>query len=202
MVPVAGDALYEVFKALEGDGRIRRGLFASELGALQFALPPAVDLLRALREDPDEPEVVTLSAADPANAYGAALKWPPVEGAGGTAGGRLARAAGAHVILVNGALVAYAGRGGRQVYAFLPAEEPERTRTARAIASALARLAQGSRAGFELDAIDGMAPRAHPLATHLTAAGFSAGPRGFHWLRRAWEAAAGSAAAEGGQTLH
>jgi ATP-dependent Lhr-like helicase len=201
-VPGGFGALYAVFRALEEGGKIRRGLFASELGALQFALPPAVDLLRALREDPDEPEVVTLSAADPANAYGAALKWPPVEGAGGTAGGRLARAAGAHVILVNGALAAYAGRGGRQVYAFLPAEEPERTRTARAIASALARLAQGSRAGFELDAIDGMAPRAHPLATHLTAAGFSAGPRGFHWLRRAWEAAAGSAAAEGGPTLH
>jgi ATP-dependent Lhr-like helicase len=138
-VPGGFGALYEVFKALEEDGRIRRGLFASDLGALQFALPPAVDLLRALREDPDEPEVVTLSAADPANAYGTALKWPPVDGAGGTAGGRLARAPGAHVILVNGALVAYAGRGGRQEYAFLPAEEPERTRTARAIASALTR---------------------------------------------------------------
>jgi ATP-dependent Lhr-like helicase len=201
-VPGGFGALYEIFRALEEGGRIRRGLFASELGALQFALPPAVDLLRSLREDPDEPEVVTLSAADPANAYGAVLKWPAVEGAGGTAGGRLARAAGAHVILVNGALAAYAGRGGRQVYAFLPAAEPERTRTARAIASALARLAQGSRTGFELDAIDGMAPRAHPLAPHLAAAGFSAGPLGFHWLRRAWEAAAESAAAEGGQTLH
>jgi ATP-dependent Lhr-like helicase len=49
---IPGDfgAVYEVLKAMEERGRIRRGLFASQVGALQFALPAAVDLLRALRE--------------------------------------------------------------------------------------------------------------------------------------------------------
>ena len=155
-------------------GGFRRGLFAAEIRAMQFALPPAVDLLRSLRDDPEQPEVVALAAADPANACGAALRWPALRWPAleGAPSGRLARAAGAHVVLVNGALAAHVGRGGRQLTAFLPADEPERSRFARAVASALARLAQGSRAGFELDAIDGAPPRAHPLAPYLSDAGF------------------------------
>jgi ATP-dependent Lhr-like helicase len=189
-IPGGFGAVYEVLKAMEEGGRIRRGLFASQVGALQFALPAAVDLLRALRDDPEKPEAVTLAATDPANAWGAMLKWPALDG---EAGARPSRSIGAHVVLVNGALAAYAGRGGRQLLAFLPADEPERSRTAGAIAEQLARLAQTSRKGFELDTIDGLAARSHALAPFLSAAGFSAGPRGLHWLRRGWVAAPGPA---------
>ena len=58
-------AVYDVLKALEDAGRIRRGYFASGVGATQFALPAALDLLRSLKDMPDEPEVVVLAATDP-----------------------------------------------------------------------------------------------------------------------------------------
>ncbi|HEY4119772.1 MAG TPA: crosslink repair DNA glycosylase YcaQ family protein, partial [Byssovorax sp.] len=75
-------AVYEVLKAMEEAGRVRRGYFVEGLGATQFALPGADDRLRALREAPREPGVVVLAATDPANPYGAALAWPERVGAG------------------------------------------------------------------------------------------------------------------------
>ncbi len=75
-------AVYDVLKALEDAGRIRRGYFVGGVGATQFALPAALDLLRSLTTMPDEPEVVVLAATDPANPYGAILKWPPQAGRG------------------------------------------------------------------------------------------------------------------------
>ncbi|REE99250.1 Lhr family helicase [Thermomonospora umbrina] len=43
-------AVYPVLRAFEDTGRCRRGYFVEGLGAAQFALPGAVDRLRALRE--------------------------------------------------------------------------------------------------------------------------------------------------------
>jgi ATP-dependent Lhr-like helicase len=40
-------AIYDVLKGLEESGRIRRGYFVDGLGATQFSLPAAVDLLSA-----------------------------------------------------------------------------------------------------------------------------------------------------------
>ena len=42
--------VYTVLKAMEESGRIRRGYFVAGLGATQFAMPGALDLLRSLRE--------------------------------------------------------------------------------------------------------------------------------------------------------
>ena len=48
--------VYPVLRALEESGRARRGWFVAGLGAAQFALPGAVDRLRAHRNpSPDEP---------------------------------------------------------------------------------------------------------------------------------------------------
>ena len=69
--------VYPVLKGMEENGRIRRGYFVAGLGATQFALPGALDLLRSLRDAPDEIEIAMLAATDPANPYGATLKWPP-----------------------------------------------------------------------------------------------------------------------------
>ena len=44
-LPGGFSAVYDVLKALEESGRIRRGYFVDGLGATQFALPAAVDLL-------------------------------------------------------------------------------------------------------------------------------------------------------------
>jgi len=50
-------------QSLEESGRIRRGYFVAGLGATQFALPAAVDLLRQLRTPPpdEKPEFVQLA---------------------------------------------------------------------------------------------------------------------------------------------
>ena len=101
--------VYPVLKALEERGRVRRGYFVAGLGAAQFALPGAVDRLRSFREEGEASYV--LAATDPAQPYGAALPWPDSEG-------RPARAAGAHVVLIDGALAAYLERGAHSVVTF------------------------------------------------------------------------------------
>ena len=63
-------AVYDVLKALEEAGRVRRGYFVGGVGAPSSPLPAALDLLRALAVMPDDPEVVVLAATDPANPYG------------------------------------------------------------------------------------------------------------------------------------
>src|SRR5688500_11668177 len=70
-IPGGFSAVYAVLKAMEDAGRIRRGYFATGVGAAQFALPAALDRLRTLRDDPDPPQVLHLAATDPANPYGA-----------------------------------------------------------------------------------------------------------------------------------
>jgi ATP-dependent Lhr-like helicase len=68
--------IYPVLKTMEESGRVRRGYFIAGLGATQFALPGALDLLRSMRDPAESPEVAVMSATDPANPYGATLKWP------------------------------------------------------------------------------------------------------------------------------
>ena len=71
-VPGGFSGLYPVYAALEDAGRARRGYFIEGRGGAQFALPGAVDRLRAIGDT----GIVTMSAVDPANPYGATLPWP------------------------------------------------------------------------------------------------------------------------------
>ena len=135
-IPGGFGLIYPVLKGLEDNGRIRRGYFVAGLGATQFALPGALDLLRSLRSSPDDVEVAVLAATDPANPYGATLKWPD-SSRSETAGRGPTRTVGATVILVNGAIGAYLARGDRQLVTVLPATEPDRSRVARAVSGVL-----------------------------------------------------------------
>lgn len=167
-------AVYDVFKAMEEAGRVRRGYFVAGLGATQFAAPGAEDRLRSLRDRPETPHVVVLAATDPASPYGAALPWPEREGA------RPGRAAGAHVVLCDGELIGYLGRGERALLTFLPAGEPERGHAAEALAAALAALVeQGRRRTLLIGQVDGEPTEQSPLAPYLAKAGFSSTSRGF-----------------------
>jgi ATP-dependent Lhr-like helicase len=171
-------AVYDVLKAMEESGRARRGYFVAGLGATQFALPGADERLRALRDAPEEPQTLVLAATDPANPYGAMLPWPARETDGEAA--RPQRAAGAYVVLVSGELVAWLGRGEQNLLTFLPAEEPQRTHRARALATALAQLVDSRRRRALLIArVDGEPVQTSPLAPLLVAAGFSAGHKGY-----------------------
>ncbi|HYL62715.1 MAG TPA: DEAD/DEAH box helicase [Candidatus Methylomirabilis sp.] len=58
------------FRRLEDRGEIRGGRFVSGFLGEQFALPVAVDSLRATRQQQPSGETVTLSAADPLNLVG------------------------------------------------------------------------------------------------------------------------------------
>ncbi|MGH9409236.1 MAG: Lhr family helicase, partial [Vicinamibacterales bacterium] len=171
-------AVYGVLKALEDAGRVRRGYFVSGVGAVQFALPPALDLLRSLRDAPDEPEVVVAAATDPANPFGTMLKWP---GANEAPGRGPTRSVGALVILVNGSLAGYLPRGGRQLFAYVPDDEPARSVAGRGLAKALASLARDDRReGLLLTEINGGDPSQSSASPYLIEAGFYAGAMGLH----------------------
>ena len=173
-------AVYDVLKALEDAGRLRRGYFASGVGATQFALAPALDLLRTLKDEPDEPEVVVLSATDPANPYGTILRWPeewsPADPAADTSARRgPTRTVGSLVVMVNGALAGYISRGARQLLVFLPEDEPARSITARALAGKLAQMARAEqgRLAILIAEINGIPTAEHPFGPYMIDAGFS-----------------------------
>ncbi|HET9371829.1 MAG TPA: hypothetical protein VFO19_16330, partial [Vicinamibacterales bacterium] len=67
--PVWRDLLI-AFRRLEDRGEVRGGRFVSAFIGEQFALPIAVDSLRAMRHRPPTGEIVTVAAADPLNLAG------------------------------------------------------------------------------------------------------------------------------------
>ncbi|MFI6759569.1 ATP-dependent helicase [Micromonospora sp. NPDC050417] len=176
-------AVYPVLVAMEERGAARRGYFVEGLGAAQFAVPGAVDRLRALAEPDDgrrrSGAAVVLAATDPANPYGAALPWPERvvdtgDGERGTSGHRAGRKAGALVILVAGGLALYVERGGRTLLSFTDDEESLRL-AAKALADAVH---SGALGALSVERADGEAVHSSPLAAALTDAGFRATPRG------------------------
>ncbi|MFJ9809286.1 ATP-dependent helicase [Streptomyces sp. NPDC101158] len=173
-------ATYRILSAFEDSGQARRGYVVEGLGAAQFAMDGAVDRLRAAANARDRgveegagPRAVVLAAADPANAYGAALSWPePPAGAGHKPG----RKAGALVVLVDGELTLYMERGGKTLLSW-PAE-PD-SPALRAAAEALAAAASaGSLGTVTVERINGATALTSPFAPPLETAGFHATPRG------------------------
>jgi ATP-dependent Lhr-like helicase len=209
-VPGGFSAIYPVLRAMEDGGQCRRGYFVEGLGAAQFALPGAVDRMRAQAEAlaappaPAEPDwnvhppldsapewvarlpavppakppaealpVLVLAAADPANAYGAALPWPerPEETAGGH---RPGRKAGALVVLARGELVLYVERGGKTLLSW--SSDPDVLEPAARALAAAGRT--GALGRLTVERADGAAVYDSPLARALAAAGFRPTPRG------------------------
>jgi ATP-dependent Lhr-like helicase len=189
-------AVYTVLKAMEEAGRCRRGYFVESLGAAQFAMPGAVDRMRALATDrpaSDEPPVgalsfpgarprtappsraLVLAATDPANPYGGALPWPErPEPADGGKGHRPGRKAEALVVLVGGALVLYVERGGKSLLSW--SEEPTLLQPA-VDALALA-VRDGSLGTLAVERADGQFVLSTALGEALETAGFRPTPRG------------------------
>jgi ATP-dependent Lhr-like helicase len=163
--------LYDTFANLETLGVCRRGYFVEGMGGAQFALPGAVERLRAAGERRGP---VVLAAADPAQPYGGALPWPRRE-----AGDRRpARVAGAYVVLIADQPVLYVERGGRGLVTLADApaageDDP--------LSDALGALAEAVRAGripkLALERIDGEPAIASPRAAELIELGFHSGPR-------------------------
>ena len=186
--------LYDTFSNLETLGVCRRGYFIEGMGGAQFALPGAVERLRATRGPsaagspaprrhpaPAQRRALVLAAADPAQPYGAALAWP--RRAGGERGP--ARVAGAYVVLVDDEPVLYVERGGRGLLTLAGAETRAAARAAgpaeRRSCAALRALAEAVRAGrvgkLALERIDGEPAIASSSRPTLVELGFQSGPR-------------------------
>ena len=153
-------ALYPVLRAMEEAGKIRRGYFIDGLGGLQFALPGAVDRLRGSRDE--DSKVVALAATDPASPYGTTIPWPEHES-------RMARAAGAYVVLDGGELRLYLERGGRSLLTAGDVQ-PAHLQALAAIAARVDKL--------EIQSIDGAPIKESPLEGLLREAGFGTTPKG------------------------
>jgi ATP-dependent helicase Lhr and Lhr-like helicase len=220
--------VYRVLSALEQGGQVRRGYFVERLGGSQFALPGAVDRLRAdaqvveraardaadrtdaetavdprarttdpraraaasraggptSRRAEDEPQALVLAATDPANPYGAALAWPPIDGA--ATGHRPGRKAGALVVLVDGGLALYLERGGRTALTFT-GDTSELATAARALATTVRTRSMGRLTVTRIDGEEVLAGGAlhGPLGRALVDAGFTPTPRGLRLSGRA-----------------
>jgi len=161
--------LYDALGSLETLGVCRRGYFVEGLGGAQFALPGAVERLRAVKDD--QPPVV-LAATDPAQPYGAALKWP--EKTGPPTPRRLARAAGAYVVLAGAEPALYVERGGRALQVLVDRDDPR-------LRPALEALAGFVRSGrlkkLDLEKVDGEPVVGSDLEDVLVELGFRLGPR-------------------------
>ena len=155
--------VYPVLKALEEQGKVRRGYFVAGLGAAQFALPGAVDRLRRPGEDEN---IVVLAATDPGQPFGASLPWPD-------SAGRPSRSAGALVVIDNGEPLVYIERGGKSLIAF-----PEAS-VRPGWAKALALTINQKRARLEIAKIDGEPAGESGLTDLLEGAGFTRGYKGW-----------------------
>ncbi|MFE0149979.1 ATP-dependent helicase [Nonomuraea sp. NPDC059007] len=181
--------VYQVLRAYEESGRCRRGYFVEGLGGAQFALPGAVDRMRAMSAEPEprpEPHpgshpdsrrgseaerarrAVVLAAADPANPYGAALPWPAHPGSH-----KPGRKAGALVVLVDGHLALYVERGGKTLLSFA-----DDTRLQPAVDALALAVRDGALGKLTVERADGGHINDSPLAAALESAGFHPTPRG------------------------
>ncbi|MFP5327640.1 MAG: helicase-related protein, partial [Acidimicrobiia bacterium] len=164
-VPGGFAAVYPVLKAMEEAGKVRRGYFVTGLGGAQFALPGAVDRLRAFREGTPSglQEVLLLAATDPALAYGLSIAWPEVGEA------RPMRVAGAYVVMIDGLPSLYVERRAKGILALRAFDGTWEDRAANALDDLLAS-GRFNRMTFERWPED--------LEVHLKERGFLPTPKG------------------------
>jgi len=167
-IPGGYGAVYAELRALETLGLCRRGYFVEGLGGAQFALGGAVERLRELREPLEDAQPVVLAAADPAQPYGAALPWPR------RSGGRAARVAGAHVVLLDGDALLYVERGGRSL---VPLRDPDESWLRPALEALVAHVRSRRTGRLAVERFDGEPIGESDVLELLVDAGFLAGPR-------------------------
>jgi len=167
--------LYPVLKALEESGRIHRGYYIKGLAPTQFALPGADDRLRLLRERSSNATTVTLAATNPANPYGASIPWPEGDS-------RPQRAAGAKVVIGDGALLGYVARSLQSLLTFFTGSAEQKEHQCSELVRALIGLVDGrARRALVIHEIDGQAPAASPYSSSFLRAGFVATHEGYFY---------------------
>jgi ATP-dependent Lhr-like helicase len=167
-IPGGFAILYDALSQLETLGICRRGYFVEGLGGAQFALPGAVERLRAQRAV-EEAAPLVLAATDPAQPYGAALPWPRRD----EDARRPARVRGAYVVLAGAEPVLYVEKGGRGIVTLV---EPGDARLYPAFGALAGFITAGRGRKLSLERVDGepvVGSRHEPVLIEL---GFRAGP--------------------------
>jgi ATP-dependent Lhr-like helicase len=131
--PVSWRAIYRELKRLEYRGEVRRGYFVEGMGGAQFALPEAVERLRAQPELDAQAPIIVMSAADPANPYTLSLE--------SIARGSLVRPRGAGALLLTrrGNVIMNAEGRGKRISIASDASDADVTEAARLLGEYLSR---------------------------------------------------------------
>jgi ATP-dependent helicase Lhr and Lhr-like helicase len=157
--------IYQELKRLEFRGEVRRGYFVAGLTGAQFALPEAVEMLRAPAAEDAEPVVMVVS--DPANVY--ALPAAP-----GVEVDALARprGAGALVVTLAGRVVLVAEGRGTKLRVRGDAAPEEVRSAARALAERLIARQGRRRRDVVVETVDGERAAGSKWADALRESGF------------------------------
>ncbi|MEM6701486.1 MAG: DEAD/DEAH box helicase [Acidobacteriota bacterium] len=186
-IPGGFAALYPVLREMEESGRVRRGYFIEGLSGRQFALPGAVEQLRALRsQDETLPTgdaeerggIEVLPAADPSNPWGSLLSWPQRSREDGP---KARRVPGAWVVLQGGRPLVYLEPSARGVVTFqaLSSAQASRGEDAEAALGALLEVARRRRRrSVRIERIDGEPANESPLRELFERSGFVSDYRG------------------------
>jgi ATP-dependent helicase Lhr and Lhr-like helicase len=174
-IPGGFSSIYSELSALETLGVARRGYFLEGLGGAQFALPGAVERLRARSGSGEATaETLVLAAVDPAQPYGAALPWPQPQGRDSGSRRRPARVAGAYVALAGGEPIVYLERGGRALQTLVATGD---SRLPGALGALVDHVRSGAIKRVALEKVDGESAMTSALAPILVELGFQEGPR-------------------------
>lgn len=166
-------SIYHELKRLEFRGDVRRGYFVRGLSGAQFALPEAVEMLRAADTPPSEPVVMTV--ADPANVY-----LLPMPGDPSRDSFVKPRSRGALLVTIDGIVVLIAERRGERVVIRPGTSAEDVTRAAHTLVAHL--LARSTR-DLTIETIDGVPASGSSHLDAFRAAGFRRGSTGLRYYR-------------------
>ncbi|HEV8446019.1 MAG TPA: DEAD/DEAH box helicase [Gemmatimonadaceae bacterium] len=166
-------SIYRELKRLEFRGDVRRGYFVRGLSGAQFALPEAVEALRA--DDAGDDESVVLAAADPANVFSLPIAGDPARDPFVRP-----RSSSALLVAIGGRVILIAERRGSRVVVRPGSDEAIVTRAAEGL---IGHLSSRLRRDLVLETIDGQPAAASPHAAAFEKAGFRRGRTDLRYLR-------------------
>jgi ATP-dependent Lhr-like helicase len=167
-VPGGFSTLYPELSNLEVLGSARRGYFIEGLGGAQFALAGAVERLRS--QSIDDQELTILASTDPANPYGATLKWPKQESRR-----RPSRTPGSFLLMRAGEPLLFLEKGGKGILRLVSGLEG--AELSGLLGEFVAAAENGKIPPLRIERFDGEPLIGSDLEPLLLAAGFSRQPR-------------------------
>ncbi|HEX8942728.1 MAG TPA: DEAD/DEAH box helicase [Gemmatimonadaceae bacterium] len=172
---IAWRSIYRELKRLEFRGEVRRGYFVRGLSGAQFALPEAVEMLRAPAAT-EEASPTVMTAGDPANVF----TLPMPQDASRDPFVR-SRGRGALLVTIDGVVVMTAEGRGARVAVRPDTSEPVVTHAARALA---AHLSARTNRDVVIETIDGQPASGSRFVDAFRAAGFKRGTTGLRFYHK------------------